>query len=107
VSGHDPLLEFQVGDAAFVDAGVERGGDALFDCGLVLADGLGEAGRGGKTGTCELAESVRQWGGVAGIEHGSELTDQVVASVQPTPGSARAAGGVPRLRASCGGTVWW
>ncbi|MGW7276137.1 hypothetical protein ACWGH5_37195 [Streptomyces sp. NPDC054864] len=34
-SGQDPLLELQVGDAAFVDAGVERGGNALDGCGLM------------------------------------------------------------------------
>nr|WP_236072206.1 hypothetical protein [Streptomyces polyasparticus] len=35
-------------DPAFVDAEVERGGDALVDRWLVLADGLGQAGQGSK-----------------------------------------------------------
>jgi hypothetical protein len=36
-AGHDPFLELQVRDPAFVDAGVERGGDSLYDCRLVFA----------------------------------------------------------------------
>ncbi|MFF3327804.1 hypothetical protein [Streptomyces sp. NPDC002889] len=66
-AGHDSFLEFQVGDAAFVDAGVERGGDALHDCGLVLADGFGQAGQGWEAGGRELLEPVRQRVGVAGV----------------------------------------
>ncbi|MFJ2478490.1 hypothetical protein ACIOWI_37175, partial [Streptomyces sp. NPDC087659] len=81
-AGHEPFLEFQVGDAAFVDAGVERGGDALHDCGLVFADGLGQAGQGREAGGCEVLEPVREAACVAGVEHGGELTHQVVGSVQ-------------------------
>ncbi|MFE1788064.1 hypothetical protein ACFW7J_06645 [Streptomyces sp. NPDC059525] len=45
-AGRDPFLEFEVGDAAFVDAGAERGGDALHDRALVFPDGVGQAGEG-------------------------------------------------------------
>lgn len=40
------FLESQIGDAALVDAGIERGGDALHDRGLVFPDGVGQAGEG-------------------------------------------------------------
>ncbi|WP_222109285.1 hypothetical protein [Streptomyces cupreus] len=81
-SSHDPLLELQIGDAAFVEAGVERDGDALNDCGLVFADGFGQAGQGREAGGREVLEPVRQRGGVAGVEHGGELTHQIVGAVQ-------------------------
>ncbi|MFF6813113.1 hypothetical protein ACFZAG_24945 [Streptomyces sp. NPDC012403] len=58
-TGRDPLLELQIDDAAFVDAGVERGGDALHDCGSVLADGFGQAGQDREAGGGELFGPVR------------------------------------------------
>ncbi|MBC9727521.1 hypothetical protein [Streptomyces sp. TRM68367] len=53
-SGHDPFLEFQIGDAASLTP--ERGGDALHDCGPILADGFGQAGQGREAGGRELLE---------------------------------------------------
>ncbi|GGV59145.1 hypothetical protein GCM10010245_92220 [Streptomyces spectabilis] len=43
---HDPLLELQMTDPVIVDAGVERGGDFLDDCGLVLPQCFGQASQG-------------------------------------------------------------
>ncbi|MFG3268666.1 hypothetical protein [Streptomyces bobili] len=40
-SCHQAFLEFDVGDAAFVDAGVVGGGDPLADGVLVFAQGCG------------------------------------------------------------------
>ena len=53
-SGHDAFLQLDVGDAAFVDPGVVRGGDALGDSLAVFAQGSGKAGR---------AVPVRCWRG--------------------------------------------
>lgn len=52
------FLEFQIGDAALVNAGIERGGDALHDRGLVFPDGAGQArpARAGARGRASGAE---------------------------------------------------
>lgn len=81
-ASHDPLLELQIADSAFVDARVERGGDALLDCGLVLTQGFGQAGQGREARRGELLEPVWQCGCVSGIEHCGELTHQVMGAVQ-------------------------
>lgn len=47
-SGHDPLLELQIGDAAFVDAGVEWSADALHDRGLVSRTALARLATAGR-----------------------------------------------------------
>ncbi|MEV5205658.1 hypothetical protein [Streptomyces sp. NPDC053720] len=43
-SAHQAFLQLDVGDAAFVDAGVVKGGDSLGDGMAVFAQGSGEAG---------------------------------------------------------------
>ncbi|WP_345572118.1 hypothetical protein [Streptomyces plumbiresistens] len=68
-ASHDPLLKLQIRDPAFIDAGVERGGDPLNDCVLVLADCLGQAVQRREAGRREVVKPVRQWGGVASTEH--------------------------------------
>lgn len=79
---HESLLEFQVRNAAFIDTGVERGSDALFDRRLVLTDRLGQTGQGCKLRRGEPLQPVRQRCCVLGIEHGGEVTDQAVCRVQ-------------------------
>jgi hypothetical protein len=62
-SAHQAFLQFQVGDAAFVDTGVVRGGDPLGDSMPVFVQGSGKAG---ERGSPLLASSSIQPGkGVA------------------------------------------
>jgi hypothetical protein len=67
---------------AFVDAGVVPGGDALHDGVLVLAQGFDQADHGREARCGELLEPVGQRGCVSGVEHGGELTHQVMGAVQ-------------------------
>jgi hypothetical protein len=84
-AGHEAFLQLDIGDAAFVDAGVVEGGDALGDGMPVFAQGSGEAGERGQSAVREVVEPAREACGVAVVEHAGEPADQVV--------------GVPELRA--------
>lgn len=77
-SGHEAFLQFDVGDAAFVDPGVVGGGDALGDGISVFAKGSGKAGQRCQSGVREVVQPLWQGCRVAVVEHGGESADQVV-----------------------------
>ncbi|MEU7607513.1 hypothetical protein [Streptomyces sp. NPDC041003] len=77
-AGHQAFLQFDVGDAAFVDSGVIGGGDALGDGMPVLVHGSGEAGQRGQSAVREVIQPAWQGCGVSVVEHGCEAADQVV-----------------------------
>lgn len=79
------FLEFQIGDAALVNAGIERGGDALHDRGLVFPEGVGRARptRAGARGRASGAEVSGGPGGGRGLR-----------AVQTFVGGANEAGAV-------------
>ncbi|WP_411111524.1 hypothetical protein [Streptomyces sp. c-19] len=77
-SSHQAFLQFDVGDAAFVDSGVVRGGDSLRDSVLVFAKGSGKAHKRGQTAGCEVVQPAQEGCRVVVVEHGGEPADQVV-----------------------------
>ncbi|MET9592117.1 hypothetical protein ABZY45_14345 [Streptomyces sp. NPDC006516] len=81
-SGHDPFLQLDVGDAAFVDSGVVRGRDSLGDGMSVFVQGSGEAGERSGSALCEVTQPARQGCRVLVVDHGGEATDQVVGELE-------------------------
>ncbi|WP_251019186.1 hypothetical protein [Streptomyces sp. ISL-11] len=92
-AGHEAILQFDVGDTAFVDAGVVAGGDSLGDGVPVFAQGSCEAGEKRQFAVGEVGQLVGQGSCVTVVEHGGESADQVVGapefwSVVEEPGKA-------------------
>ncbi len=58
-SGHQAFLQLDVGDTAFVDAGVVRGGDSLGDSVSVFAQGSGETDGRSQSAVCEVVQLSR------------------------------------------------
>lgn len=77
-AGHQAFLQLDVGDAAFIDPGVVKGGDPLGDCMPVFAKGSGEAGEWCQPAVGEVVQPLWQGRRVAVVEHGSEAADQAV-----------------------------
>lgn len=76
------FVEFDVGDAAFVDAGVVGGGDPLGDGELVFAQGSGDTSERWQSALGELIEPRWQGCGITVVGHGGEPADQVVGELE-------------------------
>ncbi|WP_411119917.1 hypothetical protein [Streptomyces sp. 058-1L] len=77
-TSHQTLLQFDLGDASFVDAGVVRGGDALGNGVPVFMQSSGETGERGQSAVREVVQPACQGCGVPVVEHGVEPADRVV-----------------------------
>ncbi|MFD7770914.1 hypothetical protein [Streptomyces sp. NPDC059787] len=107
-SGHQALLQVDIGDPALVDAGVVRGDDSPRDGVPVFMQDTGERGR---SAVREVVQPTWQRCGVTVVQHGREAAGQVVGApelwaVVEEPGQAVVDVQVGVGRDPAGGLVW-
>ncbi|WKX23632.1 hypothetical protein [Streptomyces sp. HUAS CX7] len=81
-SSHDPFLQLDVGDAAFVDPGVVMGRDSLGDGMSVFVQGSCEAGERSESALCEVTQPAWHGCRVLVVDHGGEAAGQVVGELE-------------------------